>query len=30
MFSSGLETPSPEKKVCVWRSMLKAIAGRLV
>src|ERR1044072_9269028 len=30
MFSSGLETPSPEKKVCVWRSMLKAIGGRLV
>src|SRR5882724_10787037 len=30
MFSSGLETPSPEKNVCVWRSMLKAIAGRLV
>src|SRR3954447_8507420 len=30
MFSSGLETPSPEKKVCVWRSMLKATGGRLV
>src|SRR3977135_2339600 len=30
MFSSGLETPSPEKKVWVCRSMLKAIAGRLV
>src|SRR3977135_2424059 len=30
MFSSGLDTPSPEKKVWVCRSMLKAIAGRLV
>src|ERR1700704_3981830 len=29
-FSSGLDTPSPEKKVWVCRSMLKAIAGRLV
>ena len=23
MFSSGLETPSPEKNECVWRSILK-------
>src|SRR3954471_4403855 len=30
MFSSGLETPSPEKKVWVWRSMLKGTAGRLI
>src|SRR5205085_11510489 len=30
MFSSGLETPSPEKKVWVWRSMLKGIGGRLI
>src|SRR6202035_2844885 len=30
MFSSGLDTPSPEKKVWVCRSTLKAIAGRLV
>src|SRR6476469_8519811 len=30
IFSSGLETPSPEKKVCVWRSMLKDIGGRLI
>src|SRR4030081_2085852 len=30
IFSSGLDTPSPEKKVWVCRSMLKAIAGRLV
>src|SRR5947209_14933595 len=30
ILSSGLETPSPEKKVWVWRSMLKATARRLV
>src|SRR5438270_4451488 len=30
MFSSGLDTPSPEKKVWVCRSTLKAIAGRLI
>src|SRR3954468_2080126 len=30
IFSSGLDTPSPEKKVCVWRSMLKGIGARVV
>src|SRR5437870_12865408 len=30
ILSSGLETPSPEKKVCVCRSILNGIAGRLV
>src|SRR5207248_5490466 len=30
ILSSGLETPSPEKNVCVCRSILNGIAGRLV
>src|SRR4051794_2821445 len=28
IMSSGLETPSPEKKECVWRSMLNGITTR--